>query len=54
MGKDPQETGLQFDDNYMPTMGAFLVHWLLCKEREYAWDGRADSFCVVLTEWKLL
>lgn len=52
MGKDPWEMGLQSDDNYMPTKGAFCAHWLLCCGEGVwlGWDYRADSFSVVLTE----
>lgn len=48
--------GLQFDDNYTPTMGAFHVHWLCVggRERDRDEDCRADSLSVVLMEWKWL
>lgn len=35
--------GLQSDDNYMPTMGAFHVHWLLCRGEGVGLDWRALS-----------
>jgi hypothetical protein len=49
--------GLQFDDNYKPTMGAFHRHQAFVSGRECAWIGEhrvgADSISAVLTGWKL-
>lgn len=35
--------GLQSDDNYMPNMGAFHVHWLLYQGEGVGLDWRALS-----------